>query len=182
MAQSLRFDKWFRAGFHPWLPAGRAGPQSLRMFQYNLKTLLLVMLGACILTWLFFVLPGEIGFIVLLCGMLIVPSAVLAGILYFRGYPQAFSIGCVPPLLLLGLFMTFEGPRMFRYGPGDDLEDKLAILVCLLVVLAAGAASAGVRWLAVWSQQPAIQTKTFPGMSIERAPATTTPRALNPEP
>lgn len=141
------------------------------MFQYNLRTLMLVMLGVCIFTWLFFVLPGEIGFLFLLCGMLIVPSAVIAGILYFRGYPQAFAIGCVPPLLLLGLFVLAEGPRMFRFG-GDDLEEKLAVVVCLAVVLAAGATSAGVRWLAVWSRQPQIETKTFPGLSRER-PATT---------
>jgi hypothetical protein len=142
------------------------------MFQYKLKTLMLVMLGVCVFTWLFFVLPGEIGFIVLLCGMLIVPSAVIAGILYFRGYPQAFAIGCVPPLLLLGLFLLAEGPRMFRFGPGDDLEEKLTIVICLAVVLAAGAASAGVRWLAVWSQQPQIETKMLPGLSRER-PTTT---------
>ncbi len=147
------------------------------MFQYNLKTLLLVMLVACILTWLFFVLPGEVGFIVMLCGMLLVPSTVLAGILYFRGYPQAFAIGCVPPMLLLWLFILLEGPRMFRFGPGDDLEDKLALLICLLVVIAAGAASAGVRWLAVRSQQTPLPAKTFPGLPIDRAQPAAAPRA-----
>lgn len=140
------------------------------MFQYNLKTLMLVMLGVCIFTWLFFVLPGEIGLLFLLCGMLTVPSAVIAGILYFRGYPQAFAIGCVPPLLLLGLFVLNEGPRMFRLG--GDLEGKVAVVVCFAIVLAAGATSAGVRWLAVWSRQPQIETKTFPGLTRER-PATT---------
>ena len=137
------------------------------MFQYNLKSLLGVMLAACILSWLFFVLPGEIGFILLLCGLLIVPSAVLAGILYFRGYPQAFAIGCVPPLLLLGLFLFAEGPRMFRFGGGNDFEEKLVISICFLVVLAAGAASAGVRWLAIWSQPATAQSKTFPGLPLD---------------
>ena len=148
------------------------------MFQYNIRTLMLVMLGVCIFTWLFFVLPGEIGMIVLMCGMMVVPSAVLAGILYFRGYPQAFAIGCVPPLLLYGMFLVFEGPGPFRLG--DDLEDKLFIVVCLLVVMVAGAASAGIRWLAVWSQLPAPQPKTFPGIPIEAPRAT--PRPMNPEP
>ena len=160
------------------------------MFQYNLKSLLGAMLAACILSWLFFVLPGEIGFILLLCGMLIVPSAVLAGVLYFRGYPQAFAVGCVPPLLLLGLFLFAEGPRMFRLGMGNDLAEKLAISICLLVVLAAGAASAGVRWLAVWSQPTTAQSKTFPGLPLDvgrssearHGAATTTTHPLNPEP
>jgi hypothetical protein len=137
------------------------------MFQYNIRTLMLVMLAVCIFTWLFFVLPGEIGMMVLLGGMLIVPSAVLAGILYFRGYPQAFSIGCVPPVLLYGMFLFIEGPDMRWFRMGDDLEDKLFIVICLLIVMLAGGASAGVRWLAVWSQQPAIGTKTFPGLQIE---------------
>jgi hypothetical protein len=142
------------------------------MFQYNLRTLMLVMLGGCVLTWIIFVLPGGISTIVLLCLLFVVPSAALAGILYFRGYPQAFAIGCVPPLLLLGAFVLAEGERMFRFGPGDYLEQKLAIAIWLAVVLAAGATSAGVRWLAVWSRQPQIETKTFPGLSRER-PATT---------
>lgn len=159
------------------------------MFQYNLKSLLGAMLAACILSWLFFVLPGEVGFILLLCGMLIIPSAVLAGILYFRGYPQAFAIGCVPPLLLLGLFLLLEGPPMFRFRGGNDLEEKLAISIYFLVVLAAGAASAGVRWLAVWSQ-PMEQAKTFPGLPVDvgrpsdmrRSATAPTTHPLNPEP
>jgi hypothetical protein len=153
------------------------------MFQYNIKTLLWVMLGACVLTWLFFVLPGEIAIVVMLCLFMVVPSAVLAGILYFRGYPQAFSIGCVPPLLLFGGFLWFVGAPFGPFGRGDETEVKIMILIGLLVVIAAGAASAGVRWLAVWSQQPAIQIKTFPGLPIDRAQAMTgTPRPLNPEP
>jgi hypothetical protein len=158
------------------------------MFQYNLKTLLAVMLAVCILTWLFFVLPSEIGFVFLLCGMLIVPSTVLAGILYFRGYTQAFAIGCVPPLLLLGLFLFAEGPRMLRLG-GNDLEEKLAISICFLIILSAGAASAGVRRLAIWSQPATAQSKTFPGLPLDVGRATSEPAStaravshpLNPE-
>ena len=155
------------------------------MFQYNLKSLLAVMLAVCILTWLFFVLPSEIGFVSLMCGMLIVPSAVLAGILYFRGYPQAFAIGCVPPLLLVGLFLFAEGPRMFRLG-GNDLEEKLAIVICFLIIMAAGAASAGVRRLAIWSQPETAQSKSFPGLPLdlggpsdERGAVSSAPRPLN---
>src|SRR5688500_3510751 len=108
------------------------------MFQYNLRTLMLVMLGACVLTWLFLVLPGEIGLMVLLFVLFLAPSAVIAGILYFRGYPQAFTIGCVPPLLLLGVFVIFVGDDIFRFGRSDDLEAKIATLICMLLVLAGG--------------------------------------------
>jgi hypothetical protein len=135
------------------------------MFQYNLRSLMLVMLGVCLLTWLLFVLPGEIGVIVLMCGLTVVPSAVVAGILYFRGYPQAFAIGCVPPVLLIGSILLFEG-LPWGYGPNDTIQIKIMILVSLLVVIAGGAASAGIRRLAVGFQQQAAQLN-----SLAREPA-----------
>jgi len=139
------------------------------MFQYNLRSLLLVMFGVCLLTWLLFVLPGEIGVVILICGSMVVPSAVVAGILYFRGYPQAFAIGCVPPVLLIGGILLFEGPP-WRYGPSDTVQMKIMVLLSLLVIIAGGAASAGIRRLAIWSQQRAAQANPF-----AREPASSTP-------
>ncbi|MCI0357292.1 MAG: hypothetical protein L0211_02260 [Planctomycetaceae bacterium] len=136
------------------------------MFQYNLRTLLLVMLAACLLTWLFFVLPGEVGVAVLMCLFAVVPSAVIAGILYFRGIPQAFAIGCVPPLMIFTCLLVFDGPP-WRFGPSASFEVKFMILVCLLVVAGGGAASASVRWLAAWSRQPQLETKSFPGLPLD---------------
>ena len=139
------------------------------MFQYNLKTLLLVMLAACLLTWLFFVLPGEVGVVVLMCLLAVVPSAVVAGILYFRGVPQAFAIGCVPPLVLISCLFLFAGGP-WRFGPSDTIEMKLMVLIFLLITLGGGAASAGVRWLAAWSRQPQVETKTFAGLPLDLGP------------
>ena len=138
------------------------------MFQYNLKSLLFVMLAVCVLTWLFFVLPGEIGIAVLLCLLAVVPSAIIAGILYFRGIPQAFAIGCVPPALIVALMLVFDGAP-WRFN--DSIQVKIVVLVCLLVILGGGGASAGIRWLAAWSRQPQIQTKTFPGLPLDMGPA-----------
>ena len=152
------------------------------MFQYNLKTLLLAMLAVCILTWFFFVLPDEISVVMLMGVLLVIPSAVLAGVLYFRGYPQAFAIGCVPPQLVLGVMTLFEGPPLWRLGPRNSIEVKIVFLVYLLVIVAAGAVSAGVRWLAVWSQQPSIQTKSFPGLASHVGqPTTPDSRPISPD-
>jgi hypothetical protein len=159
------------------------------MFQYNLKSLLTVMLAVCVLTWLLFVLPGEIGVVLLTCLFVMLPSAVIAGILYFRGYPQAFAIGCVPPLLIIGCVFLLEGPP-WRFGPGDTVEMKIAILVCNLLVCGGGAAAAGVRRLAVWSQPATDQVRTFPGLPLDvgrpsevrRSAAATSTHPLNPEP
>jgi hypothetical protein len=145
------------------------------MFQYNLKTLLLVMLATCLLTWLFFVLPGEVGVAVLMCLFAVVPSAVIAGILYFRGIPQAFAIGCVPPLLVIGCLLIFDGAP-WRFGPNDSFEVKFMILICLLVVGSGGAAAAGVRWLAAWSREPRLETKTFPGLPLDLGQPASTAR------
>jgi hypothetical protein len=114
--------------------------------------------------------------------MLVIPSAVLAGILYFRGYPQAFSIGCVPPLLILGIVMLDEGPRWF--GPAGSTETKIVILVHFLIIIAAGTASAGVRWLAIWSQQPLGVAKSFPGLPLDmgRTARTSTSESRHPTP
>ncbi len=153
------------------------------MFQYNLKSLLLFMLAVCLLTWLLFVLPGEVGVVVLMCVLAIVPSAVVAGILYFRGVPQAFAIGCVPPILIIAWLLAFEGPP-WRFGP-DNMQVKIMTLVLLLITLGGGAASAGIRWLAAWSRQPQIETKTFPGLPLDLGPAAQPVRPsskLNPEP
>ncbi len=139
------------------------------MFQYNLKSLLFVMLAVCLLTWLLFVLPGEVGVVVLMCVLAIVPSAVVAGILYFRGIPQAFSIGCVPPALIVACMLVLDGP--WRYGPNGSIQVKIVVLVCLLVILAGGGAAAGIRWLAAWSRQPQVETKTFPGLPPDLGPA-----------
>ena len=136
------------------------------MLQYNLRSLLYVMLGACLLTWLLFVLPGEIGVAVLMCLLMVIPSAVIAGVLYFRGIPQAFAIGCVPPVLIIVTILMFDGPP-WRFGPGDATQLKIMILVGLLIVIAGGAASAGVRWLAAWSRQPQVDAKTFPGLPLD---------------
>jgi hypothetical protein len=144
------------------------------------------MLGACIVTWFVFVVPGEVGVVILMCLLAIVPSAVIAGILYFRGIPQAFAIGCVPPLLLIGCFFLFDGAP-WRFGPNDTTAIKLMILVLLLITLGGGAASAGIRWLAAWSLQPNIETKTFPGLPIDLGPprrqesVTSASRHLNPD-
>ena len=162
------------------------------MFQYNLKSLLLAMLAAAVLTWFLFVLPSEIGVVLVACVFLVIPSAVLAGILYFRGYPQAFCIGCVPPLLILGLVMLFDGPP-WRYGPNNAVQIKITLLVSQLVIIGGGTAAAGVRRLAIWSQQSGAQAKTFPGLPLDmgRPPpnaggsagaSPSRPATLNPEP
>lgn len=65
------------------------------MLQYNLRALFVATLLVAIATWVLFVLPGEIGGIVMMTLFIIAGSALVAGTIYFRGYSQAFCIGCL---------------------------------------------------------------------------------------
>src|SRR6476659_4562479 len=66
------------------------------MFQYRLRTLLIAMLLVAIMMWILFVLPDPIGAYILMALLLVIPTLVTTGIVYFRGYRQAFCIGAAP--------------------------------------------------------------------------------------
>jgi hypothetical protein len=61
---------------------------------------------------------------------------------------------------LIGGILLFEGPP-WRYGPSDSVQIKIMVLVSLLVVIVGGAISAGIRRLAISSQQQAAQANPF---------------------
>jgi hypothetical protein len=166
------------------------------MLQFNLQSLFGLTIGAAVLTWILFVLPGVIGNIFLLSIMVIGTSALIAGVIYFRGYWQAFCIGALPPQVLM-VTTVFFGISYLRYGPPEDFEFKVILAICLTVTFLSGLAAAGVRYLAT---RPAVATPSgprhavkFPGVSptgenpfsaSDATPqsSTTLTSPLNPEP
>jgi hypothetical protein len=123
------------------------------MLQYNLRTLMGTTVVIALATWILFVLPSEIGIILMLLIMMLVANATLAGVIYFRRYAQAFCIGSLPchALMLMTFFFGAMGP--WGIGPGDQIEFKVGLIVCLLVTFASGFVAMGVRWLALRMQQ-----------------------------
>jgi len=135
------------------------------MLQFNLRSLFGLTVAVAVLTWILFVLPGAIGNIVLLAAMVVLTSALVAGIVYFRAYWQAFCIGALPPQVMM--FTSLFYGSFLR--PPADFEFKLALGIFLTVTLLGGLAAAGVRYLATRptiSEPPAPvrYAKKFPGV------------------
>lgn len=63
--------------------------------RFTLKTLLTTILVAAILCCVFFTLPALAAIAILGMLWLLAPPAIIAGIVYGRGYGRAFCIGCV---------------------------------------------------------------------------------------
>jgi hypothetical protein len=135
MPQALRFGKW--------IPA---------MLQYSLRTLFLSLLGIAIATWVIFVISGNVGVLVLTILLLIIPGLIAAGIVYFRGYPQAFCIGAGPTqaVMLFMLAPYFTG-WPYRYPPPPDLllKMKVSLVGALVLVLIAGLGGILIRYLSL---------------------------------
>ena len=147
------------------------------MLQYNLRTLLLAMFVVCLATWVLAVVPGFFGGVILACGLLVVPAYVVSGIVYFRGYNQAFCIGAVPTqLIMLILVVPYLAGMPWRY-PGRsvsvveaDLVMKAMLVGALVVIFVSGLIGVLVSYLArqgdgPTSVQPVRQPKKqFPGL------------------
>jgi len=119
------------------------------MLQYNLRALFAATIIVAVVTWVLFVLPGEIGGIVMLITFMVAGSALVAGTVYFRGYSQAFCIGCLSSYALV-LVALFSGP--WRFGSlNGDIEFKIALSLCMVIVLVSGAVAMGMRYLALRS-------------------------------
>jgi hypothetical protein len=102
------------------------------MWQFSTRTLFLIMALAAGVAWVMFSPPQWAGLIVLYLIHLLLPAAVLAGIVYHRGAWQAFFIGCAPWIALLTFFLWIwfvdDFPR-FRRGDWFDVFDDDAIEV-----------------------------------------------------
>jgi len=117
------------------------------MFQYNLRTLLLVMLAASMLAWTCFVLPDPIGLVVLLGLLLIVPGVTVAGIIYSRGYRRAFFIAAAPSQLFLSMVYPYLmlGNIHGNGWSGNLILEKAFALGAMSVIVISGIAGVLVR-------------------------------------
>ena len=132
------------------------------MLQYNLKTLMIVALAVCLMTWVLFVLPGTIGVLVIGFFIMTIPGMVVTGIIYLQGYGKAFCIGCAPIQIMLPvLFMIVMDELNWGRQMRDAFEMKIALLLCILLVVACGLGGVLMRYLAERVQQ--ASPKPHPG-------------------
>ena len=63
--------------------------------RFSLKTLMAATSVTAVLCALFFALPGWLAVLILGSIGVFTPPALIAGIVYGRGFGRAFSIGCI---------------------------------------------------------------------------------------
>ncbi len=133
--------------------------------RFTLKALMAAVVVSALLCCVFFTLPAWLGLTLLAIFWLMAPAALIAGIVYGRGYGRAFSIGCVStggciPFLWLYLAMT----AIALLDSGEiTLDEESAVPMKIgfgaLFVLAgiSGLVSMAVRWLSLRAnQEPAV--------------------------
>ena len=130
------------------------------MLQYKLRTLLIVMLIAAVASWVLFVLPDPAGVLVLGGVLALIPGAIVAGIVYFPGYRQAFCIGAAPVQVIFlmtsafwfyvpHLISPFQSPFNFPWDDESYLVMKFCMLTCLGLTAVAGGLAIWIRYLAL---------------------------------
>ena len=131
--------------------------------RFTLKTLLMTFSVAAVLCCIFFTLPPILAIPLLGLVWLLVPPALIAGIVYGRGYGRAFSIGCMAtggifPVMWLYACVAFVS----ALGNVNELiaDSTTSVYVkltfgatCLLMGLS-GLTSMTVRWLSLRMAAP----------------------------
>lgn len=105
--------------------------------QFSLKTLMAVVAAVAVVCGVFFGIPDIACFIVSAVVILLIPPALIAGIVYGRGSGRAFSIGalaaggCLPLITLyLGVYL-FQG--MWELWDSPDIEDAIVFKITLAI-------------------------------------------------
>jgi hypothetical protein len=164
------------------------------MLQYSLRTLLLLTATVAVLCWLLFVVPSPFSEYVLSLFVAVVPGMVVAGVVYFRGYRQAFCIAAAPSIVAAALaswpasWNTFFDPsdrypgsayslvQLTVTGTLDSDAIRLHMAVYLGVVVLSGVGGVLIRFLAVSTAGPgqpgAMKSeKSPPDAIVDRPPA-----------
>jgi hypothetical protein len=150
---------WFPTQPHIAPPFNTAGE---RMLQFNLRTLMLLMVGAAVVCWALFASPHWPGFVAILLAYFLLPVVVASGIVFHRGYWQAFFVGMAPwtfvaflwaIMVVLSSGIDFLDPSDFDVTQNNDawgvIVAKLYYAAPLAVCLVCGLVSVGVR---AWAQ------------------------------
>jgi hypothetical protein len=130
------------------------------MLQFRLRTLFIVTTAIALLAWIFFVPPGWVGVVVLYAIYILLPAVTVSGMIYHRGYRQAFFIGMAPSVVFVAfLFFSRDPfPSFWPYSFSPSSFDgyllyKLYLGLFLLFPVASGFVAMGMRWWALLAQR-----------------------------
>ena len=128
------------------------------MFQFSIRSLLLLTTMVAVIVWVLFAPPHVVGALVMLAICIFLPPMVLAGILYLRDYWRAFFIGAAPwavvlafGLGVLSIDMLEDGDwlELFVLSANEAIQVKFYAGPPLAVILCSGLAAVAIRWWAV---------------------------------
>src|SRR5262245_4458743 len=115
--------------------------------QFSIRALLILTTAVAGLAWTLFAPPQWVGLWALYFVYLMLPAAVLTGIIYHRGAWQAFFIGCAPGTLLVAYFTwivlatQFTGFSLFSLDLSASADELIMQKLYAAVPLAATIAS-----------------------------------------
>jgi hypothetical protein len=124
------------------------------MFQFSIRTLFITTTVFAVILWVLFAPPTWVGALVLVAVFLLLLPLNIAGLIYHRGYWQAFFVGTAPWAALTAWYTLWiiDGRRApFFPWPGrpdDVLEVKLTLFFALCFIALSGLMAVGVRWWA----------------------------------
>jgi hypothetical protein len=105
--------------------------------------------------------PEWVGALALSGVFLLLLPLNIAGLIYHRGYWQAFFIGTSPWVALIAwhALWLFEGRNPFwPRGAGSAMEMKLTLFFALCFIGLSGFSAMGVRWWAIRAQSQAVKS------------------------
>jgi len=134
--------------------------------RFTLKTLIAAISFAAVLCCIFFTLPAILVIPLLVLMWMMIPPALIAGIVYGRGYGRAFSIGCIAcggifPVMWIYASMTMAS--LVTDWSNITIDNEVGIYLkvafgasCILMGLS-GLSSMTVRWLSLKFSPAAVQ-------------------------
>jgi hypothetical protein len=142
------------------------------VLQFRLRTLFILTAAVALLAWILFAPPQWVGMLAIYLLHCLLPAAIVAGIIYHRGYWQAFFIGAatwvgltwawtmsgVPTLLgsrtvlwtsAIDPFSDDIFMQLFSIDPGLMIYQKFQLAVPIVITIGSGLVAVGVRWWAL---------------------------------
>ena len=139
--------------------------------QFRLQTLFLMTTLAAVIAWTFFAPPQWLGLLLIWLLYALLPAVTISGIVFHRGYHQAFFVGMAPWVVAVSLWFLaqFYSPWLgsligfnsqildFTSYMDDDatIYLKMILAIPLTIAVASGFVGIGIRWWAVSTEKKA---------------------------
>jgi hypothetical protein len=137
------------------------------MLQFRLRTLFIATTAAAVLAWALFAPPQRLGLLVIYLVYSLLPAVTVSGIVFHRGYWQAFFIGMIPWISMVSFwaivleiqqspaFWPYAGNLFDRFSatPDEIIVFKLMVAIPLVIAVASGLVGVGIRWWAISAQR-----------------------------